>query len=382
MPYDADGAALLAHLRTHAHTYFDGLRSGEVQVELLDTRNHRFSKTYRFRVTGPNLEQDVLAKVLSLSRAGAAQFRMDPEVRRDRPRLAPVHDWANIRPKFEYRSLSAARDHFDRMADPRLGAVRPLEYLAAHRAIVMEVIEQPTLRHLLWKATRFQPRVKGTQLDRVFRHAGAWLRQFHQLPADENGAATLREKREDVVEALRKYSDFLSESVAVGHFFRDAVSTATARSATVLPNVLPLGRGHGDFAPRNVFVSPDHRVTVIDMLGKWQVPIYEDLAYFVNDLRTSRLQRLTYGLAFHPDHVERYEDELLTGYFGQQPVPRDSITLFNLLILFDKWSAFVHGRGGGSLARRGLGTANREITRRYFFREARRLVGAIAKGGT
>ncbi|MDQ3866415.1 MAG: aminoglycoside phosphotransferase family protein [Actinomycetota bacterium] len=374
MTHDADGAALLAYLRTHARSYFDGVRSDQLEVELLAAHHHRFSKTYRFRITGTNLEQLVLAKVLSVSSAGSVALE------NDRPRLASVDEWVKIRSRFEYQALRAASERFRRIGDPCLGAVRPFEYIPEHRAIVMEVIEERTLRQLLWKATRLAAAVKGMELDNAFRHAGAWLREFHQLAADGHHATPLREKRGDVLEALTEYAEFLAARLSAPQFFRDIASTAIAHSESVLPEILPRGIGHGDFAPRNIFVSPVGRVTVIDMIGGWRVPIYEDLAYFVTELRTAAPQRLTYGLAFSSELLAHYENELLAGYFGSEPVPYGAMAFFELLLLLDRWSAVAQKAGGARPARRRA--AKQAITNRYFVREASRLVRAIASAGT
>ena len=36
--------------------------------------------------------------------------------------------------------------------------------------------------------------------------------------------------------------------------------------------------GHGDYAPRNLFVDRSGRVTVIDPMPRWVVPRVEDIA--------------------------------------------------------------------------------------------------------
>ncbi|MDQ3857391.1 MAG: aminoglycoside phosphotransferase family protein [Actinomycetota bacterium] len=374
MTHDADGAALLTYLRTNARAYFDGVRSDQLQVELLAAHHHRFSKTYRFRITGTNLEQLVLAKVLSVSSAGSVALG------NDRPRLAPVDDWVKIRSRFEYQALCAASHRFRRIGDPHLGAVRPLEYIPEHQAIVMEVIEERTLRQLLWKATRLAAAVKGMELEKAFRHAGAWLREFHQLEADGHYATPLRETRADVQEALTEYTEFLARRLAAPQFFRDVASAAIAHSESVLPEILPRGIGHGDFAPRNIFVSSEGRVTVIDMIGGWRVPIYEDLAYFVTELRTAAPQRLTYGLAVSSNVLTQYENELLAGYFGSERVPHGAMAFFKLLLLLDRWSSVAQKAGSAPPTWRRA--ANQAITNRYFVREVSRLVGAMAEKGT
>lgn len=376
MTHDGDVAALLAHLRTDAHRYLDGVRPRQLQVELLTARRHRFSKTYRFRIAGENVERQVFAKVMSVSNAGSVALE------HERPRLASIHDWVNIRPRFEYQALRAVFEHFDRVADPRLGAVQPLEYLEGRRAIVMEVIQQPTLRELLWKATRFTAPINGVDLDIVFRHAGAWLREFHQVRVDGHHPSTLRARRGDVLDALTVYTDFLATGLPATRFFEDAVSTATARAPAILPATLPLGLGHGDFAPRNIFVSPERRVTVIDMLGRWRVPIYEDIAYLLTALRTAGPQRVTHGLAFHPDRLARYENEFLAGYFDRERIPHGAIALFNLLLVLDRWSSFANRTDRATVVRRARKAASQAISNRYLFHEAERLVGAIADART
>ena len=369
---DAEGAALVAHLCGHAPTYFANVRSNHLAVDLLAMQRHRFSRIYRFRITGSACEHDVLAKALAVSGRATEAFR------RDRPRLASIRDWENVRPRLEYRSLSVAFEHFRRLDDPRLGAVRPLDYIPELRAIVMEVVEQPTLRRLVWKSARRWSSARQADVDRAVRHAGAWLREFHAFPPDENETATLREDRADVVGALAAYGRFLEQELDDARSFADAVATASRRAPALLPTTLPLGLGHGDFAPRNVFVSAEGRVTVVDMIGKWRVPIYEDLAYFITALRAAGPQRLTYGLALPRERLDRLERELLAGYFRDEEVPRGAVTVFELLLLLDKWASFASRRGTERLPRRAMRAANEKLSKLYFLREVNRLVADLA----
>lgn len=369
MTRDAEKAALIAHLRTRAPAYFAELGE-DVRVDLLSARPHRFSSTYLFRLTGRSSQNDVLAKVARASNRGTEALR------RDRPRLSPVTDWENVRPRLEYRSLSVAFEHFQRLGDARLGAVRPLDYIPELRAIIMEVNKQPTLRQLLWKGTRFTPFI-GTELDAAFRHAGAWLREFHRLPGDETEMGTLRAQRGEVLAALAAYGQFLEERLGTTPVLKDAVSTAILRARTVLPSALPLGLAHSDFAPRNVFVSPNGRVTVIDMIGKWRVPIYEDLAYFITALRMSGPQRFSHGAAFHRDCLDRYEHEVLVGYFGAEGTPYGPIRVFKLLLLLDKWASLPARRGRGTVPARVFRAASETLSRRYFSHEIASLAAEL-----
>jgi aminoglycoside phosphotransferase (APT) family kinase protein len=106
----------------------------------------------------------------------------------------------------------------------------------------------------------------------------------------------------------------------------------------LLPDPLPTVITHGDFAPRNILVDPAGRMAVIDLLARWQAPPFEDLAGFLVALQTSRANAATRGLVFGRT-IERLEPAFLGGYYGSEPVPRDAIRVFELLLLLDKWSA-------------------------------------------
>jgi hypothetical protein len=369
---------LVAYLRDHAHSYFDALRAGETRVELLRTLDHRRSCIYLFQVTGDNFQRGILAKVAKRSSFGPEAHNLEAVANPDRPRLVPQVELATVRPEIQYRSLSLVHEHFDRLADPRFGAVRPLDYLPSLNAIVMEVVHESTLRRLLWKATRPVAPFTNANLEKAFRNVGAWLRTFHHLP-DSNTLPPLRARREEVIEALEQYADFLTHRVGHDRFLRAAVATAAAHASQALPDPLPLGMGHGDFAPRNVLVGANCRVTVIDMLCKLRVPIYEDLMYFANELRAARMQKLAYGIALSSASLDRYEHELLTGYFEPEPPPRRAMAFFRLLIVLDKWSALVEREDRLRRGRHALRVANRALRDRNFRSETWRAVKAIRK---
>ena len=90
---------------------------------------------------------------------------------------------------------------------------------------------------------------------------------------------------------------------------------------TALPNDLPLGTGHGDFAPRNILVGPDNQIAVLDTVSRWQVPVYEDVAGFLVALKASKSQ--VYGRRWLYDTrvLQDYEHRFLLGYFGQHALP-------------------------------------------------------------
>jgi aminoglycoside phosphotransferase (APT) family kinase protein len=99
--------------------------------------------------------------------------------------------------------------------------------------------------------------------------------------------------------------------------------------------------GHGDYAPRNAFIGGDGRIAVFDPMTRWLVPCYEDLCRFLIGIRLLGLQVHTHGAAYGRDELERREQEVIRGYFAEEQVPSAELRCYQLLILFDKWSALV-----------------------------------------
>ena len=116
-----------------------------------------------------------------------------------------------------------------------------------------------------------------------------------------------------------------------------------------LPEELPLGLLHGDFATRNILVGHRHRVTVIDTLAKWHTPIFKDIGCFLANLRLSWFQIISQGLAYRSSTLATYEQAFLKGYFGEAPMPTEAIRLYEILAALDIWAAKlsrIRHRGG------------------------------------
>jgi hypothetical protein len=255
----------------------------------------------------------------------------------ERPTLVPKTESA-VKFQLEYTALAAIQDYFEDIGDPRFGAIRILDFLPDQRAIVMEELRDPSLRQLFIRASRLRFPFTSIDLDAPLRNAGAWLCAYHALPKQDYVEAR-HARRADFIELVSLFTDFLGKTVGDEMFFRDIASTTVAGALEALPEALPIGLGHGDYAPRNVLVGPNNRVTVLDTLARWQAPIYEDIAYFLLGLKTNRLQVYTQGLAFSPDRIMQYARAFLAGYFGQEPIPYRAIKLYEILLLLNRWSS-------------------------------------------
>lgn len=372
-PADASEAQeLLSHVRERAASWFPDLpaiRSVRV-VDALTGRTR--SRHYRIRVGDGEEHRDVVAKVTSLrtetdlADASASTAR--------RPRLGSLDDY-EAKHALEYETLRAVYERMAAAGDRRLRAVRPLDHLPDRRTLFLEHVDQPTLRPLAYAALRRG--AQGRDIAQVCNATGAWLARYHATPPPAGHGGARRPRREDVLAALTQYLRFLADATHDHRFFTALERTTVARAERVLPPELPLGLGHGDCAPRNTFVYPDGGVAMFDVLGRWHVPVYEDLAYFRLALRLSGPQALLQDAPFDPRRIAACEHAFVAGYDEDGGISAAVLTVFEQLVLFDRWSAEIT-RATPRTPRGAARRAARVLVTRSYRREAGRLAEVSA----
>jgi hypothetical protein len=327
----APGASVFAErLHDRAPRYFTDFGGGKVSVELVGGRARRFSALYRFELRANDLRRYVFVKVPG----GRGGERGD-----ERPFLVPETDPA-VKFRFQYDALAKINAHFKGLEDPRFGTVPVLDLFEDLGAVVTEEVPQPPLYQLFSKASRLQLSPAPVDLAGVFRNVGAWLRTFHALP-DQDQVEVIHERRADFSELIRRVAHFLVTVLDDEPFFRSVAETSEACARDNLPELLPLGLRFGDFGLTNILVGPHERVAAFDTLACWRVPIYQDIAYFLTVIKTTRAQVLSQGLAYSPRRLSTYEQEFLHGYFGEEPIPMAAIRLHEVLRQLEKWAARV-----------------------------------------
>ena len=354
---DPLAASLAAALRERAVRYPRGTAAPAApaapaaQVRLVAADRRRVSRLYTFDVTVGEWRERLVAKVpivdAELARAPAA-----PGADRDRPRVASVPDPAT-KAELEHAALQAIHAHFARLGDPALGAVPVFDYLPDQRAVVMQCVPEPSLRTLVMRAGGVTPTGAVPELRAAFGNLGRWLRHFHALPVQPH----VRHRHADraaFVAHVSQVADFLGRSLhdapTFGRIARDV--EVAARSA--LPDVLPLGRAHGDFAMRNVLVGPGGRVTVLDTLGRFSTAIYEDLGYLLADLRCNPVHGVGWLTRLGRRRIECYAEAFLAGYFGRDPVPTRAIALYEVQAILDRWASVTVARDRAAAVRPGV----------------------------
>ena len=292
-----------------------------------------------------------------------------------RPRMTPHLLPASEQTALEFAGLTAIQAMFA-SGDPAFGAVRPLDHLAADDTILMDYVAAPTLRDVQGRAGRFSPHVgRGSHRNRedAWHGAGAWLRIYQQQMSGD-GLPARQATRDEVADRFEAFGAFLT-----GRIGARAVGAAALRgarlAADVLPPRLPLAVGHGDYAPRNVFLLQDGRLAVFDPLPRWRVPRFEDLCRF---LVASRLQAVlvhTHGAAYGVTDLDRRERAVIEGFCGDEPDRRTELRCHQLLITLDRWSALVDSPARGWPGR--LRQASLHLASGQLRRETERLVRLI-----
>jgi hypothetical protein len=338
-------------LRERAAGYFSEFAGHETRIQLTAQRIRANSVLCAFLASTDVGDHRLLVKLACPRAATTATVQ---GAANSRPRLFPLPD-SDGKAELEFSALSRIYDHFSALDDSRFGALRPLDYLPDERALVLEHVPHRSLSHLLTRSCRVA--LHPTNLDAAFRNAGAWLREYHQLP----GLAHTRDRHEtraDFVESFREFATFLAAECSGRSAFGTDAAQIESLANSMLPCEMPLGMSHGDFAPRNIFVGSGQRVVVFDTLARWRAPIYEDIAHFLVALKLSRAQVYSLGVAFNGTTLARYEAEFLHGYFENAEVPLGPIQLFEKLLLMDKWSALIdhyqRAAGVSRLVRRGI----------------------------
>jgi hypothetical protein len=364
--------ALASVAAAEGGSWFPEFGAGRIRVLFRSGEARARCFLYRFDLGDGRITRSVVIKVR----------HSQPDLRRlngfeHRPVLAPVRTLSDEdAARREYDGLRLISDAVHDDGTERFGLMQPLAWLPHHAAIVTDLVEDPTLRRVVLSRSRFHLGRRIPLDERSWGNAGAWLQLFHtyrtswDLPA--RGAAAA-----DVGALYRQYADFLVDRIGPVPLLQQLSNGGGELADRTLPAELPLGTGHGDFVATNMFTGPGGRITGFDPLPIWRLPVYQDLATLVVGLRVLPVQAVTWGLALPRGTLDRYEAQLLRGYFGEDPVPESAVLAFQLLVLLDRWAALVSQQARRSSLRRHVQDARIQMACRHYEREARRLVARV-----
>ncbi len=363
---------LLAAIRGLAapHLGASNVDAVRIVVERVDTRPR--SRIIRLRAVADATALDLLLK--QLVGPGDVPTGPNPVGRfgEPRPRLASPGTLAD-RYRLEFDALRATELRLERLDDPRFAAVPVLGYVPDHHALLMVRLQAPNLRDLVAREVRGMPGRTRIDLDAAVSRAAAWLRGYHAMATCP--LPVRHERREDLLELVARLCAFLGRGLGSPAYFEGLAAELHRLAERCLPERLPLGLAHADFAPRNVLVTRDGRIAVLDMAGGTRIPIFEDVAYFAASLRTPLPRIVTQGVVHDAAAIARLERRFVEAYFEPEPAAWGAIRLYEVLVILDRWWGTPPRLAGGFRGRLGVATVGR-LADRFFRSEIERLLQA------
>jgi aminoglycoside phosphotransferase (APT) family kinase protein len=349
---------ILAELRPRVREWYPDADPA-ADLEVLEVDSRVVAHVIRVRVARTGAPSTTL-----IVKAGTTD-QADPS---DRPRLVPMTE-SSERRRLELEALRTVEARLAEVGDPAFGAVRALGILPESTALVMEAFDgEPLHRFLVRRPFRSHSALRPSVLARA---AGQWLRILHDTPT--SGQVVRQGTRQEVADAFQEFGTYLAAETDASDL--ETVIEAGVAAARRLPDPLPTVVTHGDFAPRNILVDGSGRLAVIDLLARWQAPRFEDLAGFLVALQTSRANAATRGLVFGRT-IARLEPSFLAGYYGSEPVPRNAIRVYELLLVLDKWAA----RANRNRTLRGIGRIRERLIDGHFDARSRLLARRLRQG--
>lgn len=361
---------------TSGADWFSCFGAARVTAELAELRARPRCFVYRFTLSDGLARRDVVLKI----RHSEATLRR-AERFAGRPELTPQRTVSDREAaECEYTGLRQVARAMQGADPARFGVLRALAWLDEPAGIVMEYVDEPTLRHLLVRRWRRAPlrlgRIERSSEDRTWSELGEWLRRFH---AEDPGLSlpTRMTRRDELVDFVERARDFLPQAGAERSAVDRLAATVLDRAEDVFPAELPSAAGHGDFTAQNVFVGPHRRITVFDPLPLWRVCVFEDLARLTMGVRLLGPQVLTHGRLFAESVCDRWEARLLTAYADGGHPPEDQLHVYQALLLMDRWGELVGKRPARGRARQVSRRVRVLVGNGWYERQAERLTSLL-----
>lgn len=317
----SDDAAVVAVLADKAPEWLAEQGPGSAVVHRVERRAQ--STLIRATIEAGGSRAPVVVKIPLPPRPGATRgFRL----------FDPVADPVE-KSRFEYATLAAVDRAVTARGDDRFGRIRAYDHLPELAAVVVGVASGRTLDQALRRGRRRQP--DDDRHVEMMNRTGALLELVHSAATDHMvRRSTTAEEVVAEVENLVRHVSASGRARRVAQRVESIVNRFGTPSGWPSQPVM----GHGDFAPRNIFVDDDLRVTTIDSLGRFRVPPQEDAAYLLVELSTGSTRFSSPGMPWSADWVGRLRASFLAGYpMADDPVLR----LFELRALLDKWRSLV-----------------------------------------
>lgn len=181
------------------------------------------------------------------------------------------------------RHLHKKSRKLHKAATPEFTIPRPVLFVQAENALVMEYVEAPLAGSLLMKG--FHSKEKRHD---VIRKSAAWLRWFHEhsgvmpKPFDAESFTLKLDKTREKIRTVAPYALQRDRCLdeCLGHVRRVA--------AEIDGVLLPHATAHGDFTPFNLFIAGGTTIG-FDYRANRNLPVYHDICRFLLYLDVYRI---------------------------------------------------------------------------------------------
>jgi hypothetical protein len=360
--------------RDSAAEWFSCFGRAPVTTSLVKLHARPRCFVYRFALTDGTERRDVVVKI----RHSVETLRR-AERFGDRPELTPQRTMSDRdSARCEFTGLQQTAQALDGADPDRFGVLRALAWLDGPAGIVMEYVDEPTLRQLLvgrWRRG-LVGRTSPDAEDQTWTALGEWLRRFHGA-GDGDSLPPRMTGRDELVDQVQRSREFLLRAGAEPGPVHRLAGAVADHAEQVYPADLPAAAGHGDYTGQNVFVGPHGRITVFDPLPMWRVCVYEDLARLTMGVRLLGPQVMTHGRLLAEGLCERWEARLLESYAAGGRPPAAELHVYQSLLLMDRWGELVGKRPARGRARQVARRVRVRVGSGWFEQQAERLTSLL-----
>lgn len=260
-----------------------------------------YAKTFRFTISSGKCKHTVFIKICPIFE------RLDPA-------------------RLEYETLQLLY-HKMPEANERCAVSRPLDFFPDLNAYVMESVGINNFKtYLLKNNSRISNGKTLSNLLSALSDCALWLRTFHDITRLDTG---INFNSSSFLDCIRKEFDY---SLLHGFSFRketlnrlDMLLSKLIRLDGVFK--LPCAKWHWDYTPGHIYLD-NHRISVIDILGIDNTPIYEDIGHFLAAMTVANNLPF-YPLFNHKRVGAELCDRFLHAYWSGCKLNREEFILFS-----------------------------------------------------
>ena len=307
-------------LSTHIHQWC-GTNASFDQNQIPEVRTFGHSFIARYLVSG-GPAQAVLVKIAHRANQSDLQAALEDEFLRKLTRA-------------EMSQLQATWDAFQKLGDPNLTAIQPLEYLDQWNAIVMLEVNAKSLRsQLVSPKIGFSQPEATTQFIQHLRKASQWLRYYHEnvghgkiMPASK----TLMKER------LEKISQDVANHLGTRFAAQENLAALKAQIET-MDGMELIAQQHGDFHCSNILFTPQNQICILDPRAESnQMSVYIDLATLIVDLYLKPIPMFTGGF-FTRRFLDQSQHAIVENYFKPGEFSQPLLNFYCACEVMFKWS--------------------------------------------